>query len=534
MRTLATSLKRAYARTQPPRSHSARELPTCERPATNRRRSGALAVFLACGLALTGCSVSNAGESSAPESTVRVGILGGPSDTLDITKAATNLPYAVLLNIYDSLVLLQAGEIQLQLAESTTPNNDATQWTIVIREGVVFHDGSPVSAADVLYSLKYLADSPTFGSIYADVDFDRSSVEDERTLTLRLFSPRADFVEAMLAQLSPVFPEGTTDFTQPIGSGPFKVESFSADSGAKLVRNEVYWGGIPSIETLEIVPIMDASARLSALTDGQVDIVTGLSATALESLEGNDGFVIDDPGPTDSSAYTFHMNTSIPPFDDPEVREALRIGIDRQALVDVIFQGRGELGNDLIGLGLPGYAEQLPQREHDPDRAKKIFADHGVTEVGVIVAELTPGMTDATMLLQQQLADLGVTLTITEADPSTLFSNLEPVYASQLFANYFTNRPAAVTLPIYLSPQSPYNFSQWKDPEYAELLTQSETLVEESSRTAALEQAQDMLWAEGGDVVWGYQPNLGAHVVGLEGVSSTQSIPLFGKATISR
>ncbi|MFT0846918.1 ABC transporter substrate-binding protein [Actinomycetaceae bacterium L2_0104] len=530
MKTLVPPMKKVFARTGLRHSRIARGRP----PRRGRWANSAIAAFLACGLALAGCSDSGAEGNSAPESTVRVGILGGPSDTLDITNAATNLPYAVLLNVYDSLVLLQGGEFELQLAESVTPNEDATRWTIAIRDGVTFHDGSPLTSTDVLYSLKYLAESANFGTIYGDVDFETSTIDDDLTLTLHLTRPRADFVEAMLSQLSPVFPDGTTDFTSPVGSGPFKLESFSADSGAKLVRNEDYWGGAPAIEALEIVPIMDGSARLSALTDGQVDIVTGLSATALGSLEGNDAFVIDDPGPTDSSAFTFHMNTSIPPFDDPEVREALRIGIDRQALVDVVLQGTGEIGNDLIGLGLPGYADGVPQREYDPGRAEEIFAEHGVTELGIIVAELAPGLTDATKLLQQQLADLGVTLTITEADPSTLFSNLEPVYATQLFTNYFNNRPAAVTLPVYLSPDSPYNFSQWKDPEYAELLTQSETLVDDEARATALEDAQERLWAEGGDIVWGYQPNLGAHAKGLEGVSSTQSIPLFAEATITR
>ncbi|AZZ42046.1 hypothetical protein C0Z11_06860 [Acidipropionibacterium jensenii] len=150
------------------------------------------------------------------------------------------------------------------------------------------------------------------------------------------------------------------------------------------------------------------------------------------------------------------------------------------------------------------------------------------------MSEMTPGLTDATKLLKQQLADLGVTLTITQQDPTTLWSNLDKVYASQMFTNYFTNRPPAMTLPVYQSPDSPYNFSQWKDPAYARALTESQTLTDPTARARALTRAQQLLRDNGGDIVWGYQPNLGAHVNGVKGITTTQSVPLFAKATFTR
>ncbi|MCI1747793.1 MAG: ABC transporter substrate-binding protein [Acidipropionibacterium sp.] len=504
-----------------------------------RRLTGATAALLACGLALSGCAGSSANpadSSSAgtPQTTVRLGVLGGPSDTLDITKAGDYLPYAVLLNTYDSLVLLNNGRYEKQLATSITPNATATEWTITLRPGVTFSNGKPLTAKDALYSLGYFARSKNFGSFYSDVDFARSTATDDSTLVLRMKRPRADLVDSILAQMSAVFPAGTTDFTRPIGSGPYEVKSFSADKGASLERNDSYWGGRPAIKNLQILPIRDASARVSALRDGQIDITTGITATQAKTLGSGAGVVVDNPGFTDSVALTFHMNTAIAPFNDPEVRQAMKTGLNRTQLVNVVLPGTGKVGNDLIGEGLPGYPKDLPPRAYDPEKAKAVFARHGVKNVGIIVSEMTPGLTDATKLLKQQLADLGVTLTITQQDPTTLWSNLDKVYASQMFTNFFTNRPPAMTLPIYQSPDSPYNFSQWKDPAYAKALTESQTLTDPAARAQALTRAQTLLRDNGGDIVWGYQPNLGAHVNGLKGITSTQSVPLFAKATFTR
>ncbi|WP_161971531.1 ABC transporter substrate-binding protein [Acidipropionibacterium jensenii] len=354
-----------------------------------RLLTGATAALLACGLTLSGCTGTSA--SSAPaassagtaQSTIRLGVLGGPSDTLDITQAGDYLPYAVLLNTYDSLVLLNSGRYEKQLATSITPNANATEWTITLRRGVTFSNGAPLTAKDALYSLGYFARSKNFGSFYSDVDLARSAATDDSTLVLRMKRPRADLVDSILAQMSAVFPAGTTDFTHPIGSGPYKVTSFSADKGASLERNDSYWGGRPAIRTLQILPIRDASARVSALRDGQIDVTTGITATQARTLGSGTRIDVDNPGFADSVALTFHMNTAIPPFNNPEVRQAMKAGLNRTQLVNVVLPGTGKVGNDLIGEGLPGYPKNLPPRSYDAERAKAVLARHGVRNIGI-------------------------------------------------------------------------------------------------------------------------------------------------------
>ncbi|WP_036921704.1 ABC transporter substrate-binding protein [Propionicicella superfundia] len=506
-------------------------------PLSRRPARRLLAASLA--TALLGLAACGAGPDTTPATTgaspveggtVRVAILGGQTDTLDVTKASSFLVYGVALNIYDSLVLVVDGKPELQLAESITPDAGATRWTIKIRDGVTFHDGSPVTADDVLSSLKYLGTAPNYGSMFADVDFDQATSDGKLTVTLALSKPRADLIESVLSQISVVFPAGTTDFSKPIGSGPFKVESYSAGTGAVLVRNDDYWGGAPKLERLEFIPIADATARMSAITGDQVDYATGVTPTGIETIQEGSGIVVQDPGAAESSAFEFMMNQAKAPFDDPEVREAFRLAIDREALVNVVFRGKGTVGNDVVGQGMVGYDDALKQRERDVEKAKQIFAAKGVTTLDALASEMTPGITDAAKLMAQQLKEAGVEVTIHEADPTTLFNDLSVVRANDLFSFYAINRAFAAHATMFLTDGAPGNYFGSQDEELTTLITQAQAQTDEAKRSELLNKAQELVWSNGTDAVWGFQPVLAAHTENLTGVRMTMSVPLFAQA----
>lgn len=484
---------------------------------------------------LIACS-SGAGSTSpaAPATTVRVGILGGAGDSLDVTKASSFISYGVALNLFDSLVVMSQGESRLQLAESITPNADATSWTIVIRDGVRFHDGTEVTADDALASLRYLATAPSYGSMFADLNLDAARSDGDRTLVLTTSRPRADLVESMLAQMSIVFPAGMTDFTRPVGSGPFKVHSYDPDTGTVLVRNDDYWAGPPAIERLEFLPIADAAARMSGLLDHQLDYAMGVTPTGVETIPAGSGITVQDPGPAESNAFMFQLNAQKPPFDDPEVREAFRLAVDRQALVDVVFRGKGGIGNDIVGKGMLGYDDQLPQRTRDLAKAKAVFAAKNVTAIAVVASEMTPGITDAAKLLSQQLAEAGVTVTLKEADPSTLFSDLSVLAAYDAFSFFAINRPFAAHAPMFNVTGAPGNYFGNGFPEFSEKIAASQATTDAVARGALLDDAQRLFWESGTDTVWGFQPVLSAHDEHLAGVEIVMSVPLFHKASYQR
>lgn len=502
------------------------------------RRCGALALTVAA-LTLASCgspstTPTTTSSEAAGGGTVRVGIIGSSSDSLDVTKATTFLPYGVALNTFDSLAVMSQGQPKLMLAESITPNEDATLWTITIRDGVEFHDGTPLTADDVLSSLKYLTTAPNYGSMFADVDLDNASSDGKLTITLPTTRPRSDLVESVLAQMSMVFPEGTTDFTQPIGSGPFKVESFDPDTGAVLVRNDDYWGGAPELERLEFIPIADATARMSAVTSHQVDYAMGVTPTGIETIAEGSGIAVQDPGDSESNAFMFMLNSNKAPFDDPEVRDAFRIAIDREALVDVVFRGVGTVGNDVAGKGMLDYDDSLPQHERDLDKAKAIFAAKGVTSISVLASEMTPGITDAAKLLAQQLGEAGVEVTVDEVDAAGLWSDLSVIPTHDVFSFFAINRPFVAHATMFNVDGAPGNYMATSDPDFSAAITASQAETDPATRTELLHEAQRIQWDSGSDIVWGYQPVLAAHDEGLQGVEIVLSVPVFHEASYQR
>ncbi|MDJ1650063.1 MULTISPECIES: ABC transporter substrate-binding protein [Gordonibacter] len=500
---------------------------------------GGTALAVGMGGLLGGCSSENGTDQEEPttqdSTTLRVAMMGSTTDTLDPATFSTLLPLAIALNVYDSLILLRNGIVENQLAERIVPNEDATAWTVTLREGVYYHNGDPVTAEDALYSLQYAGTSPMYASFYSNVDWAGSTVEDERTFVLRLLSPQATFWDEVVSAVTFVFPKGSAgdDFSQDIGSGPFKLSSFSPDTGAVLLKNEEYWGGAPAIDTVEIIPITDPETRYAALTTGEVDYAHQISTTNAATLEGQTGFAVFNGGIENSSSFRFCLNASMAPFDDPDVRRAFKMVVDRQTMCDTIFRSAGVVGNDVLGQGMPGYNDSLEQRGYDFDEAKRILSEKGVAEISITTAETTTGVNDSAEMLAQKLEEAGVSVTIIEEDPTTLFSDMNTIYGAQVFATYLINRPYIASAVMYTGGSSPYNFSQWKDEEYDALLSQATSTVDEAERADILNQAQARLWAEGGDIVWGYCADLSGQVDTLDGIEITLSVPLFAHAAFS-
>ena len=173
---------------------------------------GGFAIAMGTGSLLAGCSsgTSDSGEGASQSDetpkTLRVAMMGSSTDTLDPATFSTLLPLAIALNVYDSLILLRNGVVENSLAESIEPNEDASAWTVTLKDGVKYHDGETVTAEDALYSLQYAGTSPMYSSFYANVDWEGSSVVDERTFTLQLLSPQATFWDEVVSAVTFVFP----------------------------------------------------------------------------------------------------------------------------------------------------------------------------------------------------------------------------------------------------------------------------------------------------------------------------------------
>lgn len=487
------------------------------------RSSAVLGVMgLSLGTAVA-CGSDSAGTHA--KTTLRIAAFGSTADKLDMTTATSPSVYLAAYNIWDSLALLVGDKIQNQLAESVTPNADATEWTVRLR-AAKFSDGSPVTADDAFASLKTLAASPNFAQFWSDFDPERSWVADPSTLVIALKRPRADFVEATLSLASIVMPKGQSD--PRVGSGAYRLESGTAATGFILVASDHYYGPRPSITRVELRTIPDAGARQNALTSGQVDLALDLSATGAQILRSNPSIGVIRMGGGSASAMTLILNTRTAPFRDPDLRRAMKAAIDREQLVKVVFDGQGSVGNDLIGLGLPGYDKAIGQRKRDVDFARHTFAAKGIRELTLKSSEIAPGMNNAAELIKQQLAEVGVTLTIDQVDPTTFYSDMPSLLSTPFLTSYYVNRTVAASLPFSVGANSPYNFSGFSSPTVQSALESAQGEMDSQKRQDYYDAAQREIHDNGGEVIWAYKDTISGVARGVEIPSVTQGIPLLG------
>ena len=465
---------------------------------------------------------------------VRVGAPGSTSDVFNPFFAQGLADYIGLWAVYDSLVWLVGADVEFGLAESVTPNEDGSEWTIVLKEAT-FHDGSPVRPEDVAYSFATFANpetAPFMSPFFFNIDVANISIPDERTLVVPLHSPQGDFLDRSLAMVSIVVPEGSTGGPDAIGSGPFKLEAYEAGKSIRMVRNDDYWDGPPLLDGVEVIIIEDANARLNALKGGEIEFASSISPTAAKAESDNPDIVLLPAGVANSSAHAFAANTNIPPFDNPDVVRALKLAIDREALINIVLLGYGELGNDIVGKGLPGYNDSLPQVERDVEEARRLFESAGVTELTMLTGEIIPGATAAADLLAQQLAEVGVTLTLNETPADQYYADFMALFSTPLQSAYWVNRPAAIHAAMATGSNAVFNLTGIGGEEYDPLLGAVIAEVDAERRSQLAYDLQAYLYENDGMVVWAYQEDINASVPGLSGVTYSQSGPRFYRASL--
>lgn len=475
---------------------------------------------------LAACSSDNSGSdknaSNNASKNLRIAAIGGPGEGLNINEAMSTATWAALYAVYESLVIAGEDKPSFQLAKSIEPNEDATVWTVSLRENPQFSDGSPVTAQDVISSLQVVIKHPMHGITFADVDADKMKVINESTLEIPLKRPRADFVGSVLGVNSLVYKNG--DANTGIGSGPYVVESGDSGQGWKLKANEHFPANRRVSDTLEVQVIADADARLRAVDSGAVDLALDLPATAARTLKTAEAW---SPGPADSKALLFVLNTKVKPFDDPEVRKAAKLALDRKAMADLVFDGMGTPGADVPGLGFGDYPADISEAKRDVETAKRIFKDKGVTQLTLVTADFTPGMNDGADLAAKQFGEAGVKVTVEKRDPTTYFADMQALRQLPLFASYFVNRSLQSALPFLTGSNAMFNLSGFGTTgDWDARLAAAQAEMDDAKRAKLLEELALEMQAEGGELLWGYANEVHGRVAGVPDLPISQSVAI--------
>jgi len=353
-------------------------------------------------------------------------VFAGASDpvVLDGALVSDGESLRVITQIFETLVALKPGTTEPVggLAESWEANDAGTEWTFHLREGVKFHDGTPFNAEAVCanfdrwFNFKGPLQNPS-ASYYWQVAFggfatyDKNSgapkdslykscaATDENTAVLTLTKPSATIIPALSQQsfsiASPkalkdykadagtvdadgVFhPEGTFGTEHPIGTGPFKFESWTRNDRLTIARNDDYWGDKAKLDKVIFRPIADNAARLQALQTGEIQGYDLVEPQDVSTIEGDSNLQIMSR-PAFNVAYV-GFNVGRKPTDDQKVREAIAYGLDRQSVVDQFYGGRAEVAKEFMPPEVVGYADDVTEYTYDPEKAKQILQDAGYT-----------------------------------------------------------------------------------------------------------------------------------------------------------
>ncbi|MFF7309298.1 ABC transporter substrate-binding protein [Streptomyces sp. NPDC008137] len=479
-----------------------------------RRRGFLAATTGAAALALTGCGggTDDRTDSGSGDKPKRGGRLraafagGGASETLAPHLASLFADVARAKALYDKLADYDADlSASPRLAAAWEPNRTLDRWQVTLREAA-FHDGRPVTAKDVLHSYRRIADPKQAFRAKASlepIDLDASRATGERTVEFVLKRPTAEFPNILAAFGAYIVPEHASDFDKkPIGSGPFRFVSFAPGRSAVLRRHEDYWDGAPYLDELEFVVANEESARVNALLAGQVEYAHELNPTTARAHEGRGQ--IEIVRLRNSAMQAFCMKTDRPPFDDRRVREAFFLIADRKELVDGALSGAGETGNDLFGKGYEYYADGLPQREQDLDRARALLKKAGAEKLKVTLdtSAVAAGFTEAAGIFRDQAAKAGVTIDVRMGSKDSYWSDI--LDGGTLCCYRSGAMPIEAHISQRLLTDSTTNATHWRHKDFDALYQQAQSTRDKAGRAAVYERMQRRLYAEGGFLIWGF------------------------------
>jgi peptide/nickel transport system substrate-binding protein len=519
--------------TSPPQSGFSRVQVTL-RP--SRRDVLKLGMVAAAGLAgftsMTACgAVPAKPDQSKPQ--LRGGVYshgatgGGLKDTLEPYFPVTNPDIARCMQLYEPLLRWNAEyEIEPSVAESITPNADNTQWTIRLRDGVEFHHGKTLTAEDVMFSLAKVTDPKKPGSggteLAKFLELNNSKIVDPKTILLQLNSPYA-VLDQLLAEYTVGILPTDFDASSPVGTGPFAFNRFVPGQLSQFDRHENYWDGPPFVDQLIIYDFADDAAKVNALLAGQVQSVDNLPSYLAKTIElQGASALISETG----AWVPFTMRVDAAPYSDVRVRQALRLVVDRQQMIDQALNGFGVLGNDLYSPFDPAYAKDLPQRVQDIDQAKSLLKQAGQENLDIELVTSSgvgAGAVESANLFVQQAKLAGISVRLNKADSNTFYGDR---YLSWEFAQDFWNTRNYIPQVAASSVKgATYNETHFDDPAFTALIDQAKRDPDPAKRKQLLQDAQKIEYDTGGFIIWGFKRQLDAYSNLVQGLAPHRYLP---------
>lgn len=469
-------------------------------------RTGSLAISSIVALSITGCAV-DAEEDQTSQEGIHIGLSAG-LDLLDPQRSANGPDLDVMSQIYETLLSIdpETGELEPHLAESYELVDDTT-WRFHLREDVEFSNGEPFNAEAVKFSVERILDPETASSSASQL----SSVEevtavDEFTVDIITDEPDAVLPRRMQpvggsGRVFIVPPQHFSEHSEeaisdnPVGTGPYELESWDKGQSATLVRNDEYWGEAPDIPRATFSFLTENSTRVNALLSGEVDLIQRVPIDDIDRLEEADGVHIESS--EDGLVHTLLLDMRRPPFDELEVRQAFAHAIDVGQFVDQLLDGHGRELAVPMSRSVAQFDDSFEPYEYDPDRATQLLAEAGYEDGLTLETNTSEGRYVADReiydFLNGQLTSAGFDIEPTTVEWGRLISMMASGDGGPFYIiGWDHGEGDASKMDSFLQSEATYTVADL--PEYDRLSAEASASVDEAENLQLWQEAQQEIY----------------------------------------
>jgi len=432
---------------------------------------------------------------------------GNTSDTHD---PGTYLSYSIIMlaHTYRSYLTMINSDNSLgpDVADSWEATPDAKNWTFKINKNVEFHSGKKCTAEDVIASMNHHRGEDTTSAAAALLkDVDDIVKDDDYTVTFKLATGNADLPWLMTdyhLAICPANDDGTIDWQSGDGTGPYKIVNNEFGVGAELVRHEAWHREGAYFDEVKLIVLNDPNARQTALVTGDVDGVTQLELKTLSLLERSPNVEIDNV--PSGAAITMPMFCDTPPFDDVNVRNALKLAMDREEIIEKIAFGTATVGNDFHhSPAMPYWPDDIPQREYDPDKAKSLLKKAGAEGLSVdfsVADSVYSGAVDMAVLYAERAKAAGINVNVVREPNDGYYSD---VWLTKPFCMVaWGARPTPdVMYSLAYKDDAAWNESHWQNERFNKLLLEAKSELDQEKRAEMYREMALLARNDGGTII---------------------------------
>ncbi len=483
------------------------------------RRAGALGIVVAGGSFGPLTEAAIAATNIKRGGTFRLPVSGaGAQDFIDGQHIVAKSEIARLMAGWDRLAYIdEKFRIRNELAQELRAET-ASRILIRVKDGIEFHNGKTLNIDDVIYSIRRTANKKLglFGNgAFSAIDVNRMKKLDKRTVRLFLKRPDVTLIEAFAQYFQGIVPVGYAPNSfrggplHAIGTGPFKLQSFTPGRQSVHVRNENYWrDGQPYFDRVVISDFPDDSSKVNALLSGQVDAMTDVPFAQVPVVRRRNNLKIFV---SQTGAWTpLCMRVDAAPFNDVRVRRAFRLLANRPQMVRQGLSGAGRIANDVFSPFDPAYAgDEFPQRRYEPDRARSLLraAGHDGLTVELITSPADTGMVEGATIFAENAKAGGVTVNVRNVDGNTIYGDQ---YLKWPFsADYWGTRSYLPQVAFATLRGAAFNETHWdRHPQYrryVRLYNQAVGTINPKKRADLIREMQRLEYDNGGYIIWGFK-----------------------------